>query len=109
MKTINVSIEKISNGFVITIDGKKTFCDVPEAICGELAQWALKTCENLKELKSKKSAVDELYEYQKLMAQLEQAQKQAQINPPWATVTGTAAPIGQPTWTSTCTATGTAR
>lgn len=92
MKTISVSIEKISNGFVITIDGKKTFCDVPEAICGELAQWALKTCEDLQPEKNSDSE-----DYMKLMKQLAQAQQQAQLqwhNPPL---------IGQPTWMSTCT------
>lgn len=43
---MNISIEKISNGFVISIGNKKTFCDVPEAVCGVLAEWALQVCEN---------------------------------------------------------------
>jgi hypothetical protein len=42
---MNVSIEKITNGFVVTIDGVKTFCDVPEAICGLTSEWVLKECE----------------------------------------------------------------
>lgn len=43
---MNVHIEKISNGFILTIGIKRVFCDVPEAVCGELAQWALAECEN---------------------------------------------------------------
>lgn len=46
---MNISIEKISNGFILTLNDKRIFCDVPEAVCGELAQWALAECENLKE------------------------------------------------------------
>jgi hypothetical protein len=44
---VNVSIEKISNGYVITIDGKKTFCDVPEAICGLTSEAVLAECTRL--------------------------------------------------------------
>jgi hypothetical protein len=44
---VNVSIEKISNGYVVTIDGKKTFCDVPAAICGLTSEAVLETCTRL--------------------------------------------------------------
>lgn len=44
---MNINIEKIANGYVITIDGTRTFCDVPEAICGITSEWVLKECERL--------------------------------------------------------------
>jgi hypothetical protein len=44
---MNINIEKISNGYVATIDGKKTFFDVPEAICGATAEWVLEECKAL--------------------------------------------------------------
>jgi hypothetical protein len=44
---MNINIEKIENGYIITIDGKKTFCDVPEAICGVTSEWVLEECKRL--------------------------------------------------------------
>lgn len=44
---MNVTIEKITNGFVVTVDGKKTFCDVPEAICGLTSEAVLAECARL--------------------------------------------------------------
>lgn len=60
---MNVHIEKISNGFILTLDGKRIFCDVPEAVCGELAQWALAECESAKESTTDKvkSALELMY------------------------------------------------
>jgi hypothetical protein len=44
---MNLNIEKITNGYLVTIDGKKTFYDVPEAICGATAEWVLAECKRL--------------------------------------------------------------
>lgn len=44
---MNINIEKITNGYVLTVDGVKTFCDVPEAICGTMAELILKHCKEL--------------------------------------------------------------
>lgn len=52
---MNVNIEKITNGYILTVDGAKTFCDVPEAICGTMAELILKHC---KELETKPSATE---------------------------------------------------
>ena len=41
---MNLNIEKITNGYLVTINGKKTFYDVPEAICGATAEWVLAEC-----------------------------------------------------------------
>jgi hypothetical protein len=48
---MNVTIEKITNGYVVSIDGKKTFCDVPEAICGLTSEWVLAECQRLEKPK----------------------------------------------------------
>ena len=75
---MNISIEKISNGFVLTLGGKRGFCDVPEARCGELAQWALAECENATE-----STEDRMEAALELMyRQQEAAQRQASPVPP---------------------------
>lgn len=75
---MNIDIEKISNGFVLTLNGKRIFCDVPEAVCGELAQWALAECENATETTADKvkSALE------LMMWQKEAAQRQASPVPP---------------------------
>jgi hypothetical protein len=44
---MNINIEKIENGFVVTIGSKKTFCDCAEAICGVTSQWVLDECDRL--------------------------------------------------------------
>lgn len=44
---MNTNIEKIDNGYVVAIDGKKTFCSTPESICGLLAEWALEECKRV--------------------------------------------------------------
>ena len=73
---MNVNIEKISNGFVVTIGSTKTFCDVPEAVCGELAKWALKECERLeKEGNPKKSGLLDTQKYMSQIAQIHQDQQ----------------------------------
>jgi hypothetical protein len=44
---MNFNIEKITNGYLTTLDGVKTFHDTPEAICGHMAEHILKHCEQL--------------------------------------------------------------
>jgi hypothetical protein len=44
---MNLNIEKITNGYIVSLDEKKTFCDVPEAICGVTAEWVLAECKRL--------------------------------------------------------------
>jgi hypothetical protein len=65
---MNINIEKITNGFVVTIDGTKTFCDVPEAICGLTSEWVLKYCDELEKPKKAKLALSQ-YAIQKALAQ----------------------------------------
>lgn len=74
---MNVDIEKISNGFVLTLNGKRIFCDVPEAVCGELAQWALAECENVKE-----STIDKVKTALELVRRQHELERSA-VNPPW--------------------------
>jgi hypothetical protein len=44
---MKLDIRKITNGFVVSIDGVETFCDIPEAICGHVAEWVQERCRNL--------------------------------------------------------------
>lgn len=46
---MNIVIEKISNGYILTLNGLKTFCDVPEAICGLTSEWVLAECRKLEQ------------------------------------------------------------
>lgn len=80
---MNINIEKISNGYVITIGSKKTFCDVPEAICGTLAEWALEECKRLDAGgdAGAQVALKQIAEYMKLVDQQERASKTTFI--PW--------------------------
>lgn len=49
---MNIDIIKIENGFVVDIDGKKTFCSEAMGICGLLAEWAQATVERLEKTPS---------------------------------------------------------
>jgi hypothetical protein len=40
-------VRKISNGYILRINGKEIFCDTPEAICGETSTWVLDGCKAL--------------------------------------------------------------
>jgi hypothetical protein len=86
---MNINIEKISNGFVLTLGGKRVFCDVPEAVCGELAQWALAECENATE-----STEDKVKSAMELMYR--QSQSQNDLAKQTA-----ASPLGNPPWVAT--------
>jgi hypothetical protein len=44
---MDISIRKITNGYILQIGSKQTFYDIPEAICGGMAEWVLETCKNL--------------------------------------------------------------
>jgi hypothetical protein len=80
---MNLNIEKITNGYLVTIDGKKTFYDVPEAICGATAEWVLAECKRLE------SAPDP-NEVQHRMAQMAKLSKlyNDQLPPQWVNYTG---------------------
>lgn len=62
---MNVDIRKISNGYILKLGDKETFCDVPEAICGLMAEWIMEEC---KLLETKRTA-DVTAEVQKALAQ----------------------------------------
>lgn len=91
---MNIQIEQISNGFIVLLGNKKIFCDVPEAVCGVLAEWALAECENSKEaakLVSQGDFAAAMQHYQQQL-ELERALKQT-------TTTTTGTPyIGTPKW-----------
>lgn len=67
---MNVSIEKIENGFIVTLGSKKTFCDVPEAVCGVLAEWALKMCENIDAENDRAQFLERMAQQQQLAHQM---------------------------------------
>jgi hypothetical protein len=69
---MNLNIEKISNGYLVTLDGKKTFYDVPEAICGATAEWVLAECKRLE--------AEPTDAQRKLSAALAMAQAQTQMS-----------------------------
>lgn len=81
---MNINIEKISNGFILALGDKRIFCDVPEAVCGELAQWALAECENVKECTRDKmtAALELMWRQQEMKAQRQMAK---QCTPTWET------------------------
>lgn len=84
---MNIDIEKIENGFVVTIGSVKTFADVPEAVCGILAEWALKLCENMEKGNPTANQLHELTalkQYTDMVRQMEETQKQNQYTPLWA-------------------------
>lgn len=49
---MNVNLEKIENGIVVTIGAKRVFCSTAESVCGLLAEWAMNECERLHEGRS---------------------------------------------------------
>lgn len=44
---MNLEIEKIENGFIVTMGHKKHHATCAEEICGLTSQWVLDTCESL--------------------------------------------------------------
>lgn len=77
---MNVNIEKITNGYLVTIDGVKTFHDVPEAICGQFAELILEHCKRLDargtgEAEMAKQILRDIQHNKTVFAQ---------PNPPWA-------------------------
>lgn len=54
---MKIEIEKLTNGYVVSIDGKRTFCDVPEAICGLTSEAVLAECTRLERKPSKAAAM----------------------------------------------------
>lgn len=49
---MNINIEKIDNGFLVSIGGKRTFCSEAMGICGLLAEWAQAEVERLEKTPS---------------------------------------------------------
>lgn len=78
---MNLDIKKISNGYVVSLDGKETFFDIPEAICGHVAEWIQDYCKHL----DAKPSAGMSAELAKAMQQLAQAQivGQPAKPPPW--------------------------
>jgi len=83
MSSTNINLEKISNGFVLTIGSKKIFCDVPEAVCGAMAEWVLEECKNAEEGDQTVLMTKAFEQAMRLQEQLE-PQRQTTFNPPWA-------------------------
>jgi hypothetical protein len=73
---MNITIEKLTNGYVVTINGKRTFCDVPEAICGMTSEAVLAECERLDN-----GVTDVAAEFEKAMHDIE---RKTQIARSWA-------------------------
>ena len=76
---MNVNIEKITNGYILTVDDVKTFCDVPEAICGTMAELILKHCKELDAAPAKKGVSDELAKAVRQLAQAQAMPRQVKL------------------------------
>lgn len=82
---MNTNIEKIDNGYVVSINGKKTFCSTPESICGLLAEWALEEC---KRVDAGGNEAEDFAAFQARYAQTQLLKSQAH-----AQLTGAASPV----------------
>jgi hypothetical protein len=74
-KQVSLNIEKIDNGFVVSVGGVKTFCSTGESICGLLAEWTLKACEELEKPQTYSDAalgIAQAQQRQQIMQQIEQ-------------------------------------